>query len=69
MTCCLMVASMHSPQQLGIPRDQAQRGAEALLPSVLGGMGNNATKLDAHVNTLGGADLAFKRVGQRADAN
>jgi hypothetical protein len=28
--------------QLGIPPDQARRGAEALLPSVLGGMGDNA---------------------------
>jgi len=49
--------------QLGIPRDQAQRGAEALLPSVLGGMGNNTTQLDAHVNTLGGADLAANVLG------
>jgi hypothetical protein len=49
--------------QLGIPRDQAQRGAEALLPSVLGGMGNNAAQLDAHVNTLGGADLASNVLG------
>lgn len=50
--------------QLGIPRDQAQRGAEALLPSVLGGMGNNTTQLDAHVNTLGGADLASNVLGK-----
>jgi hypothetical protein len=49
--------------QLGIPRDQAKRGAEALLPSVLGGMGNNAAQLDAHVNTLGGADLASNVLG------
>jgi hypothetical protein len=49
--------------QLGIPREQAQRGAEALLPSVLGGMGNNTAQLDAHVNTLGGADLASNVLG------
>ena len=49
--------------QLGIPREQAQRGAEALLPSVLGGMGDNTAQLDAHVNTLGGADLAANVLG------
>jgi hypothetical protein len=49
--------------QLGIPREQAQRGAEALLPSVLGGMGDNTAQLDAHVNTLGGADLASNVLG------
>ncbi|HEX8419489.1 MAG TPA: DUF937 domain-containing protein [Sphingomonas sp.] len=49
--------------QLGLPRDQAQRGAEALLPSVLGGMGDNAADLDTHVNALGGADLARNVVG------
>jgi hypothetical protein len=49
--------------QLGIPRDQAQRGAEALLPSVLGGMGNNSAQLDAQVNSLGGADLASNVLG------
>jgi hypothetical protein len=49
--------------QLGVSREQAQRGAEALLPSVLGGMGDNAANLDAHVGTLGGADLAQNVVG------
>ena len=49
--------------QLGIPREQAQRGAEALLPSVLGGMGDNTAQLDAHVNTLGGADLVANVLG------
>ncbi|WP_380784234.1 DUF937 domain-containing protein [Sphingomonas sp. R86520] len=49
--------------QLGIPREQAQRGAEALLPSVLGGMSDNTTQIDAHVNTLGGADLASNVLG------
>lgn len=49
--------------QLGIPREQAQRGAEVLLPSVLGGMGNNTAQLDAHVNTLGGAELASNVLG------
>ncbi|WP_380784774.1 DUF937 domain-containing protein [Sphingomonas sp. R86521] len=49
--------------QLGIPREQAQRGAEALLPSVLGGMGDNTSQLDAHVGTLGGTDLASNVLG------
>ena len=49
--------------QLGVPPEQAQRGAEALLPSVLGGMGDNATNLDTHVNQLGGVDLARNVVG------
>lgn len=44
--------------QLGVPREDAQRGAEALLPSVLGGMGDNAGQLDTHVDSLGGAGLA-----------
>ena len=49
--------------QLGIPPEQAKRGAEALLPSVLGGMGNNAAQLDSHVNALGGTDLAHNVMG------
>ncbi len=49
--------------QLGIPPEQARRGAEALLPSVLGGMGNNAAALDTHVAALGGAGLAHNVVG------
>ncbi len=49
--------------QLGVPTDQARRGAEALLPSVLGGMGDNASGMDAHVEQLGGADLARNVVG------
>jgi hypothetical protein len=49
--------------QLGIPAEQAQRGAEALLPSVLGGMGDNAAGLDTHVNGLGGVELAQNVVG------
>ena len=44
--------------QLGVPPDQARRGAEALLPAVLGGMGDNAATLDTHVDALGGAGLA-----------
>ena len=44
--------------QLGVPPEQARRGAEALLPSVLGGMGDNSAGLDTHVNALGGAGLA-----------
>jgi hypothetical protein len=50
--------------QLGVSPDQAQRGAEALLPSVLGGMGDNAADLDTHVNSLGGAGLAQNVVGE-----
>lgn len=56
--------------QLGIPRDQAQRGAEALLPSLLAGMGDRASNpadgsagLDHQFNTLGGAGLADNVVG------
>lgn len=49
--------------QLGIPAEQARRGAEALLPSVLGGMGDNAAGLDARVDELGGAGLAQNVLG------
>ena len=49
--------------QLGVPPEQARRGAEALLPSVLGGMGDNSAELDTHVNALGGAGLAHNVVG------
>jgi hypothetical protein len=49
--------------QLGISPEQARRGAEALLPSVLGGMSDHAAGLDAHVHALGGADLARNVVG------
>ncbi len=49
--------------QLGIPPEQARRGAEALLPSVLGGMGNNSAALETHVDALGGAGLAHNVVG------
>jgi hypothetical protein len=49
--------------QLGVPPEQARRGAEALLPSVLGGMGDNSEQLDTHVNSLGGAELAQNVVG------
>lgn len=44
--------------QLGVAPEQAQRGAEALLPSVLGGMRDRSAGLDAHVDALGGASLA-----------
>jgi hypothetical protein len=57
-------------QQLGIPRDQAQRGAEALLPSLLAGMGQKAGSgaqggngLDTHLDALGGAGLADNVMG------
>lgn len=54
--------------QLGIPREQAQRGAAALLPSILGGMGARATNsgnddLEAEVARLGGPDLGHNVVG------
>ncbi|MGK6324487.1 DUF937 domain-containing protein [Sphingomonas sp. DT-51] len=49
--------------QLGVPPEQARRGAEALLPSVLAGMGDNAAGLDAHVDALGGAGLAHNVMG------
>jgi hypothetical protein len=50
-------------KQLGVPPEQARRGAEALLPSVLGRMGDNSASLDKHVNELGGAELAQNVVG------
>jgi len=49
--------------QLGVPREEARRGAEALLPSVLGGMGDNAERLDSHVDALGGQRLAENVTG------
>lgn len=57
--------------QVGVPREQAQRGAEALLPSIIGGMGDraggaqapNAAALETHVNALGGERLADNVVG------
>jgi hypothetical protein len=49
--------------QLGVPLEQARRGAEALLPSLLGGMGDNAAALETHVDALGGAGLAHNVVG------
>ncbi len=53
--------------QLGIPLDQARRGAEALLPSIMGGMGQRARSsdgdaLEAQVNQLGGPELAHNVV-------
>lgn len=44
--------------QLGVPRETAERGAQALLPAVLGGMGDKSDELDSHVNALGGGELA-----------
>jgi hypothetical protein len=54
--------------QLGVPREQARRGAEALLPSILGGMGQRAqtgdgNELEAQVHKLGGPELAHNVVG------
>lgn len=57
--------------QLGIPPDRARQGAEALLPSLLAGMGQRAgtsqdggaRDLDRHVDALGGAGLADNVTG------
>ena len=57
--------------QLGIPREQAERGAQALLPSILGGMGDraggmeasDAQTLEAELSDLGGAGLVDNVVG------
>lgn len=57
--------------QLGIPPEDAQRGAQALLPSILGGMGDRAGghgapkahQLESEVAALGGAGLADNVVG------
>jgi hypothetical protein len=54
--------------QLGVPPEQARRGAEALLPSVLGGMRDNAAGLDTHVNALGGVGLAQNVLGTEPTA-
>lgn len=62
--------------QLGVPRDQAQRGAEALLPSILGGMGDkaggadaaNAGGLQSHIEALGGGSLADNVTGPEPTA-
>jgi hypothetical protein len=44
--------------QLGVSPQHATRGAEALLPSVIGGMGDEVGQMDSHVKALGGAELA-----------
>lgn len=52
--------------QLGIPGEEAERGAQALLPSIVGGMGDKAGGahapeahvLETQVMALGGAGLA-----------
>jgi len=54
--------------QLGVSREQAQRGAAALMPSVLGSMGQRATGsdgggLEAEVHRLGGPELVHNVVG------
>jgi hypothetical protein len=49
--------------QLGVPPEQARRGAEALLPSVLGGIADKPAEVETHVNALGGAELAQNVVG------
>lgn len=57
--------------QLGIPREQAQQGAQALLPAILGGLGDKAGGLDApdagslesQLQSLGGGGLADNVVG------
>lgn len=60
--------------QLGISHEQAQSGAQALLPSILSGMGqqagpagaDNASQLDSHVNALGGPALIDNVLGDGA---
>jgi hypothetical protein len=57
--------------QLGIRRNQAERGAEALLPAILGGLGdkagglqaNDAGDLETHLDSLGGDQLADNVIG------
>jgi hypothetical protein len=49
--------------QLGVPRNEAERGAQALLPSVVGGMGQNTSRLDSQVSALGGTALSANVVG------
>jgi len=57
--------------QLGIPREEARRGAEALLPSLVAGMGDkaggadlgNAGALESRLASLGGPALADNVVG------
>ena len=51
--------------QLGISSDEARRGVEALLPSVLEGMGRDTQGLDAQIEALGGSGLADNVVGER----
>lgn len=57
-------------EQLGVPREQAQQGAQALLPSLLGGMGDqidsasgNAHAFESQLSALGGGALADNVVG------
>mgnify|MGYP004522782341 CR=1 FL=1 len=55
-------------KQLGIPQDQARRGVDALLPSIVGGMGarTNAADggaLEAELHRLGGPALAHNVIG------
>lgn len=60
--------------QLGISHQQAQSGAQALLPSILSGMGQqaggaggaDASRLETHVNALGGSGLADNVLGDGA---
>jgi hypothetical protein len=49
--------------QLGVPRDEAERGAQALLPSVVGEMGQNTRRLDSQVSALGGSALSDNVIG------
>lgn len=58
-------------KQLGIAPEQAERGAEALLPSIVGGMGDaagghavpGATDLETLLTGLGGGGLADNVIG------
>lgn len=51
--------------QLGISGDEARRGVEALLPSVLAGMGRDTQGLNSQIEALGGAGLADNVVDEQ----
>lgn len=49
--------------RLEIPAEEAQRGAEALLPALVSGMASHSDQTQAHIDALGGPDLAHNVVG------
>jgi hypothetical protein len=61
-------------EQLGVSKNEAQQGAEALLPSLLGGMGDQVVgeprALETELDALGGPGLAENVIGaQRTDVS